>query len=95
MEKTHIMKHNHESLIFHLKEAIRSCKEDATLSGVKQYLYAALSMTEKVANKRTKRESKSEYELFKELAKQRHEKWMKMLVDGAKMGMKNDETTND
>lgn len=77
------MKTNHESIINYIRQAIRSCNEDAALTEVKQYLFAALRKTENVGNKRSTRATQAKF--YEEQAKKRNEQWMDMLKKGLQL----------
>lgn len=83
------MKTNHEEVKNFIKKAILSCKDDYVFDEVKKYLRQALSLTEKVGNKRNVRENQNKY--FAEEAKKRNDQWMKMIKDGLKLKDEDDD----
>jgi hypothetical protein len=90
------MKKNHDLVRKLILDAIRSCKEDYVLDGVKSHLRNALSAVDKVGDKRVSRDQQAK--AFAEEAKKRNEKWMQMLKDGLKFNLpkvEDDETRID
>jgi hypothetical protein len=77
------MKNNHEEVKNFIKKAISSCKDDYVFAEVKKHLYHALTLVEKVGDKRVGRDNQNK--AFQEEAKKRNQQWMEMLKKNLKL----------
>lgn len=74
------MKSNHEQVEMFIRQAIKACSYDNSLSATKSHLNIALQLAIAEGNKRVKKEN------AKKVAKTKHQEWWDMIKKNATAG---------